>query len=105
MKISRVRPYYERFPRSEKIGRAHSTNEFFLAGGMNKIESPVRFHRFHKFVSSGYGDIEIVEPVSVLLAGNEIFDIRVIDSEHAHVRTHVWYHPDESLQSPHRIRS
>ena len=54
---------------------------------MEQIKFFILFHRFHKLVRGRDGDIEIIEPVSILLTRNKRFYIGVIDSQHSHICT------------------
>ena len=53
--------------------------------GEDQVPILVIFDRAHKRIGDADRDIEIGDGILVGLAGDEIFDIRVIDPQHAHV--------------------
>src|SRR5215204_5183509 len=54
--------------------------------GIGKLEVGVRLDGLHELVGYGHGDVEVVDLVVVLLAGDELLYIGVVDPEDAHVR-------------------
>src|SRR5919112_3158851 len=54
--------------------------------GIGKLEVGVRLDGLHELVGYGHGDVEVVDLVVVLLAGDELLYVGVVHPEDAHVR-------------------
>src|SRR5215212_5166332 len=60
---------------------------YYLAvSRVGQLEVAVSLDGLHELVGYGHGDVEVVDLVVVLLAGDELLDIRVVHPEDAHVR-------------------
>src|SRR5215212_11855006 len=69
----------------EQVSGANGLHDRAVAGVL-ELEVGVTLDGLHELVGYGHGDVEVVDLVVVLLAGDELLDIRVVHPEDAHVR-------------------
>ena len=86
---------YEENARLARFPRAVHDRAKHLAGielphdppgtGVEEIVAGALLHRLHESVGDGHGDVEVRHLRQVVLAGDELQDVRVIDTQDAHV--------------------
>src|SRR5215212_6416502 len=69
----------------EQVPGANGLHNLPVAGVL-ELEVGISFDGLHELVGYGDGDVEVVDLVVVLLAGDELLYIGVVDPEDAHVR-------------------
>src|SRR5215210_318323 len=70
---------------TEQVPGANGLHDLAIAGVL-ELEVGIRLHGLHELVGNGDGDVEVVDLVVVLLAGDELLDVGVVNPEDAHVR-------------------
>jgi hypothetical protein len=69
----------------EQLARPHRPGNLTIPW-VYQVEVPVPLHGLHKSVGDGDGDVEVVDLVVVVLAGDELLDVRVVHPQYPHVR-------------------
>src|SRR5215203_1045517 len=75
------RPLYHS---AEEIPRPHGLDDLPITRDL-EVEVRIGLDGLHELVGCGHGDVEVVDPVVIPLAIDELLDIGVVDPEDAHV--------------------
>src|SRR3712207_2788955 len=61
----------------EQLTRPHRPGDL-AAPGVHQVEVTILIYGLHKGVGDGYADVEVVDLIVVVLAGDKLLDIRVV---------------------------
>ena len=57
----------------------------FTGGRFDQVIAAVDFERLHEHIGQGNAEIEVVELVLILLGGDEIENVGMVDAQHPHI--------------------
>ncbi len=61
--------------------------DHFAGVRRDQAELGILLHGAHEFIRDPHGDVEIRDLVFVVLAGDELSNVRMVDAQHGHVRS------------------